>query len=186
MGRTLLIVGALLAVSCTGTRSKLRVGETTALGSGEFYVSYTDARSAGTDVELLVYFHWTGPTGDVLKGFFAPTMKMTLLDREGNSYSPLRPSWSPIQPVPEEAYAIMRDYELYQESGGQDRSLEASMEVNASRLHRLEEDVKAGRNPIRWIQFFKVPSDSSGFSLIVENPDRQGKQPGTVEVSLGR
>ena len=83
MGRKLLVVGALLTVCCTGTRSKLRVGETTALGTGEFYVSYTEARSAGHAVQLAVYFHWTGPTRDLLGGFFAP--KMRLLDSKGNS-----------------------------------------------------------------------------------------------------
>ncbi len=75
---------------------------------------------------------------------------------------------------------------MYGQSREDYRSLEASAEVDADRMDRLEADLRAGRNPVRWVQFFKVPSDRSGFSLVVENPDRQNGQPSAVEVSLGR
>jgi hypothetical protein len=187
MSRRLMLLCALIATGCTAPHSQSRIGETVSLGKGEFYVSTVEARGAGQEVELLVHFRWTGPTNDLFGRFAGPKMKMTLTDSKGNNYSPYRPSGCPMRPpIPEDAVWVMRDLEMYQQSKGQDRSLESRAERDSARMDQLEADMKAGRNPIRWVQFFKVPSDRGGFSFIVENPDRQSGQPGEIEVSLGR
>ncbi len=103
MSRRLMLLCALIAVGCTAPRSKSRMGEAVSLGKGGFYVSYVEARSAGDDVQLSVFFRWTGPVSDLTGEFIGPKMKMTLLDSKGSSYSPFRPSHIPMKPIPEEA-----------------------------------------------------------------------------------
>ena len=186
MCRKLLALCAFLLMGCSATHSKFEMGQSIPFGEGEFSVSYVEARNMGEGNEIVVYFSWTGPAEDVLPGLFGSKMSMKLRDSAGKTYQPSRPSWSHMEPAPEGLYNVMRRLEEYRRSAGRDESFEKDAESLASQLHQAETDLKAGRNPVKWVHTFKVESESQGFSLIAETPGRQPGQPDSIEVPLGR
>jgi hypothetical protein len=186
MCRNVFALCAMLLMGCSAPHTKFEMGKSIPLGKGEFSVSYVEARNMGEGDEIVVYFGWTGPANDVLPGFFGSKMKIRLHDSAGNTYRPSRPSWSHMEPAPEQLYYVMRRFEEYRRSAGRDDSFEADAEDLTSQLHQLDDDLKAGRNPVKWVHTFKVKPERHGFWLAAENPDRQPGQPGSVEVSLGR
>ena len=156
------------------------------MGDGEITITRTEADMVGDRLRLAVFFRWTGPLDDLLSGFFGPKLKMTLTDGAGDTYKPIRLKSSPIQPVPEETYGIIRNFDAYYESNGADKTFEADAVQNAERLKQLEAEIKAGRNPIAWVHVFQLPWGRSSLALIVENPHRRRGQAGTIEVPVGR
>jgi hypothetical protein len=149
MCRNVLALYALLVVGCSTIPTKFEMGKSIPFGKGEFSVSFVEARNMGEGDEIVVYFKWTGPASDVLPGFFGSEMSIRLRDSAGNTYQPSRPSWSHMEPAPEQLYYVMRRFEEYRRSAGRDDSFEADAEDLTSQLHQVDDDLRAGRNPVK-------------------------------------
>lgn len=173
------------AAACSKSRGRAEIGRSFPLGKGNFTVSRSDARLEEGKLWLSVFFSWTGPAEELLGGYFGPDLEMTLLDNAGNEYKPIRPRWSVINPVPEEIYHAMRDFDAYY-TRRRDSSFERDAAENAARVERLEAELRAGRYPTRWMHIFEVPLGGRELKAVVTNPDRQAGQARTVEVALGR
>ena len=166
----------LVIAGCAESKQTGTLGQSVSMRNGELTVTRSEVSSANGQLEVAVYFRWTGSAGDLLSGWWGPKLKMRLSDSGGKQYEPVRPKWSPILPVPEEMYAVMRNVESYYQSKGRDKAYEADVAASADRFRQLETELKSGHNPVNWVHIFRVPSDSSGYTVIA----------GGVEVSLGR
>ncbi|MCE5310338.1 MAG: hypothetical protein LLG20_22100 [Acidobacteriales bacterium] len=171
---------------CGSSRRTAAIGETIPMGGSELTITRSEASSAGGRMQVSVFFRWTGSAADLIPGFRGAKMKMTLVDGAGEKYKPARPKWSPIQPLPEEMYSLMRNFDSYSNSRGADGRFEEDAMRDVERFKKLEADINAGRNPVAWVQVFELPWNRGDLVLVVVNPRRRLGQPGTVEVPLSR
>ncbi len=177
-----------LLPGCSRRAVPTDLGQSVPFGDGQLTISAVEKRSTPKSTELAVFFQWTGATKDLLSGSFSgPKLRMEISDHSGKAYKAIRPDWSVIAPMPESAYRLFSRLDLYEP---QSREGYAAMAEDSLRYHSEVEkdlaDAEAGRNPIRWVQVFRIDPNSSGFTLVATNPNRSFSQPAAISVDLGR